>query len=593
MHDDGSGSGGGGSGTLWTPSLIMQASNHQRFGQPTSVPIVQPSKWTLESARVGALAEEEDGISTGSGAGSDGGSDGGGTGRVGLDHMYVASGWAVSVPTDSPRWARFESLDQSPSLRPVGVVEPAARPRVSRLAPLPPPAPGSTELKPVRSSPVALYSLYPGGAPGLGGSPRPYFVGAAGVGRTPTASSKTSPTTPIRALPPYTPSLHAVPMGDGEEDTVVILDIPRVSPAMLPDVDDVEDDHLEEHQMAMTVFSLPQPAQELPPLPTDNQEPATPKLTAEPAAEPPAQPEPHPNLAALQEEPTASLGAGEPPLLGQTIWSKFTKSLRGSVFGSKKTAAVAKAPAEAGGVSPPLPPELKRTRSRTLSLSTVLGAAAAVTAPRESRKSAPAPYLTPRSSATAVEGAASATAGLPSRDKRQLYRYLKTLGVGVQGTVSLRLHVPTRAVVALKTMNTALSQVDADVRQSYRREVAILRMAAVHPNVIRLLDCWEGRNKVYQVFELAGGGDLETAFHGVAASEAEAVRLLAPVVDAVRFLHDMRVLHRDVRPANVMLRRPLSGSESLQELQSIPILGDFGIATFESHSGRLATNYGE
>ncbi|KAI9355396.1 kinase-like domain-containing protein, partial [Zopfochytrium polystomum] len=161
------------------------------------------------------------------------------------------------------------------------------------------------------------------------------------------------------------------------------------------------------------------------------------------------------------------------------------------------------------------------------------------------------------------------------------YKYLKVLGVGVQGTVSLRLHTPTHAIVALKVIST-MSSIDPDVRKSFRREVGILKLTAVHPNIVRLLDCWEGKHKVYQVFEVASGGDLEAACGGGALlPEDEAVRILTPVFDAVRFLHDLGILHRDVRPRK----------QSLQELQTIPVLSDFGIATFEAYSGRLATQY--
>ncbi|KAJ3329625.1 Calcium/calmodulin-dependent protein kinase type 1 [Blyttiomyces sp. JEL0837] len=181
---------------------------------------------------------------------------------------------------------------------------------------------------------------------------------------------------------------------------------------------------------------------------------------------------------------------------------------------------------------------------------------------------------------------------LTPRQRRQQYKYIKLLGSGAQGSVSLRLHTPSNSIVALKAINTGMSQVVDDVRKAFRREVALLKMSSIHPNIIRLLDSWEGRSTVYQVFDVATGGDLTTGLKGPI-PENEATRLIAPIVDAVRFLHDFGILHRDVRPANILLRRPVTGRESLEELMTIPVLSDFGIATMEKYSGRLGTRFDE
>ncbi|KAJ3323432.1 Checkpoint kinase 2 [Blyttiomyces sp. JEL0837] len=177
-----------------------------------------------------------------------------------------------------------------------------------------------------------------------------------------------------------------------------------------------------------------------------------------------------------------------------------------------------------------------------------------------------------------------------SRKKLKEYKFIKTLGAGAQGSVSLSLHIPTDSIVAVKSIPTAASAVDPHVRESYRREVAILKLTSIHPSIIRLLDNWEGRETVYQVFTVATGGDLTKGLPGPLPGE-EAVRLVAPIADALRFLHALGILHRDVRPANVFLRRPITGKESLQELQTIPLLADFGIANFAKYSGRLGTKF--
>ncbi|KAJ3058567.1 Serine/threonine-protein kinase dclk3, partial [Podochytrium sp. JEL0797] len=131
------------------------------------------------------------------------------------------------------------------------------------------------------------------------------------------------------------------------------------------------------------------------------------------------------------------------------------------------------------------------------------------------------------------------------------------------------------------------------VRESFRREVEFLRLCRPHPNIIRLIDSWESMHTVYQVFDVCNGGDaaVEGAFRGV--NEERAVRLIAPIADALRYLHRRQILHRDVRPANIFLRRSITGHETLRELEHIPVLADFGIANYTKNSGRLAAPFPE
>ncbi|KAJ3077045.1 hypothetical protein HDU98_009446 [Podochytrium sp. JEL0797] len=169
-----------------------------------------------------------------------------------------------------------------------------------------------------------------------------------------------------------------------------------------------------------------------------------------------------------------------------------------------------------------------------------------------------------------------------SREKKQEYKQLKILGHGVQGTVSLRLHTPTGSIVALKSMSIHAGE---NVRLAFRQEVEILTQTRRHAGIIRLLDFWEGKAKVYEVFDVCTGGDLEGGLVYGAMAEEEVVRMMAPLVDAVRFLHELG----DIRPANIFLRRPITPSTSLQELQTLPVLADFGIATYARYSGRMGT----
>ncbi|KAI8847253.1 kinase-like domain-containing protein [Chytridium lagenaria] len=108
------------------------------------------------------------------------------------------------------------------------------------------------------------------------------------------------------------------------------------------------------------------------------------------------------------------------------------------------------------------------------------------------------------------------------------------------------------------------------IRTSYRREVAILRSTSTHPTIIRLLDAWESRTEVYQVFNVCTGGDLSTGLPGPL-KEDLGVAMMGVLSDAVRFVHELGVLHRDIRPANVFLRRAVTGGETREEVMDIPL----------------------
>ncbi|KAJ3057657.1 hypothetical protein HDU99_007202, partial [Rhizoclosmatium hyalinum] len=141
------------------------------------------------------------------------------------------------------------------------------------------------------------------------------------------------------------------------------------------------------------------------------------------------------------------------------------------------------------------------------------------------------------------------------------YKFVKILGAGAQGTVSLRIYKPTNSKVALKSIPTAKSSVDSHVRDSFFREVEILNTCKGHPHIIQLLNSWESKFTVYQVFDVMTGGDasMPDAFSKIT-KESQIVRLIAPIADALRFLHLRNIIHRDVRSANVFLRTPITGT---------------------------------
>jgi formylglycine-generating enzyme required for sulfatase activity len=87
-----------------------------------------------------------------------------------------------------------------------------------------------------------------------------------------------------------------------------------------------------------------------------------------------------------------------------------------------------------------------------------------------------------------------------------------------------------------------------------------------HPNVVRVVRCFEGNGTAYLLMPYLRGESLpELLARGGTLSEQEALALARPLLDALAYLHDQSVVHRDVKPANIYV------TEDGQ-----PILLDFG-----------------
>ena len=151
------------------------------------------------------------------------------------------------------------------------------------------------------------------------------------------------------------------------------------------------------------------------------------------------------------------------------------------------------------------------------------------------------------------------------------YRVESILGRGGTSTVFRAVHVYTGRSVALKLL-TPEHAANAELVQRFLRE-ARAASALVHPNSIHILDM--GRlesGDVYLAMELVEGETLADFMQREGAlSVSRVTELLVPVMQALAAAHALGIVHRDVKPENIMLaRRPDGGVR--------PVLLDFGIA---------------
>lgn len=87
------------------------------------------------------------------------------------------------------------------------------------------------------------------------------------------------------------------------------------------------------------------------------------------------------------------------------------------------------------------------------------------------------------------------------------------------------------------------------------REVHIMKRLR-HPHIIRLYQVMETEKMIYLVTEYASGGEIfDYLVKNSKMSESEAKRVFHQIVQAVRYLHKQRVVHRDLKVKNAVLKK--------------------------------------
>jgi len=160
------------------------------------------------------------------------------------------------------------------------------------------------------------------------------------------------------------------------------------------------------------------------------------------------------------------------------------------------------------------------------------------------------------------------------------YRLIEPLGEGGMGTVWKVEDEALGTVSALKVLHPELL-VHADIRRRFLEE-GRLQARIRHPGIVRVINLVATDTHAGLVMDLVTGPTLgEHIETGGAQTLAEAVRLVSALLDAVGFLHEQGVIHRDLKPDNVMLSP-----------DGQPIILDFGIAKQEAGERHTRTGTG-
>lgn len=145
-------------------------------------------------------------------------------------------------------------------------------------------------------------------------------------------------------------------------------------------------------------------------------------------------------------------------------------------------------------------------------------------------------------------------------------RLLEKLGTGGMGSVYLAEHFGLNRKVAVKILPPDMSRDPEYVARFMREATTAGRLE--HPNIVQVYDVGYAENRHFIVMQYVEGESLSTAVEALGALDPrDAARIVAGVLRGLHHAHEQGVVHRDVKPDNILLAR---GDQ--------PKLLDFGLA---------------
>ncbi|WP_179471369.1 serine/threonine-protein kinase [Mycolicibacterium vinylchloridicum] len=161
------------------------------------------------------------------------------------------------------------------------------------------------------------------------------------------------------------------------------------------------------------------------------------------------------------------------------------------------------------------------------------------------------------------------------------YTILRTLGAGGMGEVYLAQHPRLPRYDALKVLGSSVSS-DEEYRQRFILEADMVATLS-NPHIVTIYDRGEFEDKLWIAMEYVDGTDASRLLaerYPYGMPPDEVVRIITGIAEALDYAHSHGLLHRDVKPANILLGVPGSGDRRV-------MLADFGIARWMGQASQL------
>ena len=159
------------------------------------------------------------------------------------------------------------------------------------------------------------------------------------------------------------------------------------------------------------------------------------------------------------------------------------------------------------------------------------------------------------------------------------YKILQKLGAGAMATVFKARQLSLNRIVAVKVLPKRLSENAEYVERFYREGQAAAKLN--HANIVQAIDVGEAGGYHYFVMEFVEGHTLyDELASGKAMSEQRALRIVIQIARALEHAHKQGLIHRDVKPKNIMITT--EGSAKLADMGLARLAADEALAQAEA-----------
>lgn len=174
---------------------------------------------------------------------------------------------------------------------------------------------------------------------------------------------------------------------------------------------------------------------------------------------------------------------------------------------------------------------------------------------------------------------------LQAGDRIGQYAITGQIGSGGMATVYQAYHEKLDRHVAIKVMHDTFVQ-DDDFLARFQREARIVARLE-HPHIVSVYDYADHDDQPYLVMQYINGGTLKRRFIKYGMTLQDIKKMMTALADALTYAHEKGVLHRDMKPSNILI-----------DERDMPYITDFGLARIAqvgestiSHDMMLGTPY--
>jgi serine/threonine-protein kinase len=155
------------------------------------------------------------------------------------------------------------------------------------------------------------------------------------------------------------------------------------------------------------------------------------------------------------------------------------------------------------------------------------------------------------------------------------YELFGEIGRGGMGIVFKARQRSLNRIVALKIIRLGEYAGPEELRRFDREAQAIARLH--HPNIVQIYEAGEADGQPFLSLEFVEGESLSRRLNGTPWPAAEAASLVEQLARAMQYAHEKGVIHRDLKPGNILL------------LSTLPKITDFGLAKLAAQAGARQT----